>query len=295
VFLAHTSPATTRDSSATDIDAAARRLFRLKLRDSVNFGYITTEADSKVERGAFSFQKLEGDTSLLAMNEVWFLKRFLKKREGKIDLVTYPNDQLAPSFRKKINALSEPKAVIDIGTSRFKIMIARPNRDLTVLKIPMPFIKKAVEPKASGANHIIWNRLGVNSISLHFKEAADSFRLINNFRQLAPLLSFAKVYLKTYGLKNGIKDNGVLPVATESLRRLTNHYHPVFNHYMKWVFGVYGIDVISPETESKLQYKALTYGIQDWKLKNYLTVDIGGGSTDCAYLKKNQVQTLGYQ
>lgn len=274
------------------------------------FGYISQGQKESPTRTIFTKKRFDGDRSKLSWFERLLFTSFLRLKKGKIEFVEYPNHLLEEGFREKINRLTDPKVAIDIGTSRFKILLARPDQALRVIKIPMPLIQrltpKSTDPLPVFKPYKIWGvQTGWRLPRLErTQQQHDKFsNFVTVTMQLNILLSFAEMYLKTHGLK-GLRDDSVMPVATEGFRKLVNNrVYPRLQKTLTSFLDVYGIDIISPDEESRLLHKTLTHGLSEERVRQSLAVDIGGGSTDCAYVQDSdatgsggiEVVPLGFQ
>ena len=242
----------------------------------------------------------------LSVKEYPFYKYFLFKYKKDIQAKKYSKENLSKPFQEIIDQLEKPVALIDVGTSKFKVLVVQPKEDIVALKITMPNLqlnsgKGEYERKRPYLGSIslskIFKGFGLKGSYLdqkvgHLKIPQLIFPAFemradfsNALYRLEDMILFTDQYLRSVGVQEGLySETNVLSVATESFRQLLrttkdSSVHPPIEALVNRM----GVETLSPEQEARLIHRVLTAGLNEEIVQQSLAVDVGGGSVDCAY------------
>lgn len=216
----------------------------------------------------------------LNWKEKLFYRYFVKKYGSKIQVGRYKRDEMPWKYQGIVNNLpTKPVVLIDIGTSVFKVLWAQREKDIVYYKIPMP--KLALEKKPSspfrGINlffPLIINRVSSLDKAVKFRHKNRS----KDIKYLTDIFRFIDLHCKLAGLHQGLNSPQVMKVATEGFRGLLEN-----EVNSKKFLDKFDVEIITPHKEALLTHSVLVADVRSQIADDALTVDIGGGSTDCAY------------
>lgn len=228
--------------------------------DSVCFGYFHNASDAVAQNIKFTNTYFP---NINALKEPKKIKDFIKRHSDRIEFALCSVDTLTPNLKKVINKLEDgkPKAVLDMGTSKIKLVLAAKGQPVCIMKVAIPQFKQM-----------------------------DKFRFTPQMEKyLSETLDFMYGYLEGQGIENPTHSEQVYAVATEGLRRYQKNMRDYYLDSGEVLSRVeafrqqYNLRLISGIAESGLQRKSMLSGVSPEIMKTALTADVGGGSSDCMF------------
>lgn len=236
--------------------------------DRVVFGYVKRQKKREflpIQLGPYQPESFE----------CVLFNRFVQEHP-EIQYYKYSKDNLNEKFMSLVNRKQSklPVAAIDIGTTSTKLALLDKSKNVHLIKVPTPKLRK--NGKLIGDNII----------------------------ELELTLGFLELMMLSYGVertRGGIIRNNprVRSVATEGMRRIlasTLEKGDSYSrnvHQLDRLFEDYNLQVIDNKEESRLAYESLIQGAHQIFLKHFVTLDLGGGSSDFAFkTKEGEVNTF---